>query len=66
MDMIYSKNSWFLNTKGVNGKNLDTGDIIGTGKTCQYTFGESVFSSKDDLEIALQAKYGKESRRNFC
>lgn len=66
MDMIYCKNSWSLNIKGRNGKNLATGEIIGTGKTCQYKFGDSFFSSRDELEIALQAKYGKESRLNFC
>lgn len=65
MDMIYSKNRWFLNIKGRNGKNLATGEIIGTGKTCQYKFGDSVFSSRDDLEIALQAKYGKQSSQSF-
>jgi hypothetical protein len=65
MDMIYAKSSWFLNTKGRDGKNLATGYIIGTGKTCQYKFGESAFSSKDELEMTLQAKYGKVSRQCF-
>jgi hypothetical protein len=65
MDMIYAKSSWFLNTKGRDGKNLATGEIIRTGKTCQYKFGDSVLLSRDSLEIALQAKYGKESRQCF-
>jgi hypothetical protein len=65
MDMIYVKSSWFLNNKGRDGKNLATGEIIRTGKTCQYKFGDSVFLSRDSLEIALQAKYGKVSRQCF-
>lgn len=65
VDMIYTECKWFLNTKGRQGIQLATGDIIGSGKTCQYKFGESVFSSKDELEIALQARYGKIIKTTF-
>ena len=63
--MIYTVRNWFLNTKCRNGRSLAKGEILGTGKKIQYKFGESVFSSRDDLEIALQAKYGKQSSQRF-
>ena len=62
VDMIYGTRNWFLNTKGINGRRLAEGKILGTGKNRQYKFGESIFASQDELEIALQAKHGKESR----
>lgn len=65
LPMIYGKR-WFLITKAINGETIAEGEILKTGKTKQYMFGKSVFSSKDDLEIALQAKYGKQLRQNFC
>jgi hypothetical protein len=63
--MIYGDRYWFLNTKGINGKNLATGEILGSKKNYQYKFEESTFLSKCELEIALQAKYGKQSRQDF-
>jgi hypothetical protein len=63
--MIYGKDKWFLNMKNRNGKTLANGEILGTWKNLQYKFGESVFSSRNDLEIALQAKYGEQARQCF-
>lgn len=65
VDMIYTDRNWFLNTKGRNGRSLAKGEILGTGRKLQYKFGESVFSSRDDLEIALQANYGKQASQRF-
>jgi len=63
--MIYADRKWFLNTTGRNGIRIAEGEIRGTGRKLQYNFGESVFSLRDDLEAALQAKYGKQSSQRF-
>ena len=63
--MVYSSCKWFLYTRMRNGKLIAEGGIIKDGKNPLYTFGKSTFSSKGELEIALQAVYGKESRQDF-
>jgi hypothetical protein len=65
MYMIYANSKWFLNTTGRNGIRIAEGEILGTGRKLQYNFGKSTFSSRNELEIALQAVYGKESRQDF-
>jgi hypothetical protein len=65
VDMIYANSKWFLNTTGRNGIRIAEGEILGSGRKLQYKFGESVFSSRDDLEIALQANYGKQASQRF-
>ena len=57
LPMIYGGNKWFLNTKSINGRRLAEGDIIGSGLTKEYKFGESVFLSKDALETVLRTEY---------
>ena len=58
LPMIYGK-KWFLKTNSINGTILAEGDIIGSGSTKQYKFGESFFLSKDALETVLRTKYNR-------
>lgn len=56
LPMIYGK-KWYLKTKAINGEIIAEGEILETGKTKEYTFGNSVFLSRIELEMALRTKY---------
>jgi hypothetical protein len=63
--MIYGSKKWFLKTNPINGETILEGEIIENGSTKQYKFGESVFSSRLELENSLRELYGKQLRQDF-